>query len=90
MKREGGLLNHRPSKTWFVATSFPGSLILPPPEASSLQGAVRWETLGTRLGLWGSGCDGVQTVNSRAVRSCNHEREIGRASVVLMAWKKCE
>ena len=35
------------------ATSFPGSLILPPPEASeerpSPQGAVSWETLGTRL-----------------------------------------
>ena len=31
------------------STSFPGSLILLPPGASSLLGAVRWETLGTRL-----------------------------------------
>ena len=29
-------------------TSFPGSLILPPPGASE-EGVVRWETLGTRL-----------------------------------------
>ena len=34
-----------------AATSFPGSVILPPPGANrSLQGVVRWETLGTRLG----------------------------------------
>ena len=31
----------------YAPTSFPGSLILPPPGAS--EGAVRWETLGTRL-----------------------------------------
>ena len=32
-------------KPWATSTSFPGSLILP----RSLYGAVRWETLGTRL-----------------------------------------